>query len=110
MSKLLNDLIQNREELRAMEKSVTQAIKAERKAITLAKKPPPPPANKQMEMNKALREENARLRRLVAMLKKSNNSTYKQVGEMLGVSAGRARQIIDSERRHLLLNAKALEQ
>ena len=106
MSKLLNDLIQNREELRAMEKSVTQAIKAERKAITLAKKPPPPPANKQMEMNKELRAENARLRGLIAFLKKSDDSTYKEVAEMLGVSSTRAKVVVEQAQRKLSWDAQ----
>ena len=106
MSKLLDYLIKNRKELRASEKKFTQAIKAQRKAITQAKKPPPPPANKQMEMNKELRAENARLRGLIAFLKRADDSTYKQVAEMLGVSSTRAKVVVEQAQRRLSWDAQ----
>ena len=105
MSKLLDDLIQDRENLRLLEKKVTQAIKAERKAITAAKKQPPPP-NKQMEMNKELRIENARLRGLIALLKRADGSTYKEVGELLGVSGHRAIELVRREQNRLRWEAQ----
>ena len=101
MSKLLSVLIERREALREMEKSATQDIKAERRAISLAKKPPPTPVNKHIEMNKELRDENARLRGLIAFLKRADGSTYKEAGEMLGVSGERAKELIMREQMRL---------
>ena len=106
MSKLLSALTEERETLRELVRKTTLAMKEERKAITLAKKPPPPPANNQMEMNKALRKENARLRGMIAFLKKADDSTYKQVAEMLGVSTTRATQVIIQEQRKLCWEAQ----
>ena len=101
MSMLLSILIERRDALREMEKSATQDIKAERKAISLAKKPPSTPVNKQMEMNKVLRDENARLRGLIALLKRADGATYKEVGEMIDVSGGRAMELVRREQSRL---------
>ena len=101
MTKKLNSLIQRRDALREMEKSATQDIKAERKAIALAKKPPPTPVNKHIEMNKELRDENARLRGLIALLKRAEGATYKEIGEMMGVSGGRAMELVRREQTRL---------
>ena len=102
----LSDLIERREAVRAREIKLTRAIKAERKSVAKAKKPPPPPANKQKEMNKELRTENARLRGLIAFLKRADDSTYKQVAEMLGVSSTRAKVVIEQAQRRLSWDAQ----
>ena len=101
MSKLLKDLIEHREGLRAQEIKLTKEIKAERKAIAAAKKIPQPPTSKQIEMHKQLRDENSRLRGLVALLKRAEGSTYKEVGDMLGVSGDRAVQLVSREQSRL---------
>lgn len=105
MSASIDELIEAREKMRESTHRLTQEIKVKRKAISLGKKKPPPPS-KQLEANKALRAENARLRGMIALLKKADNSTYRQVAELLGVSCNRARVVIDSAKRDLRWEAQ----
>jgi len=50
---------------------------------------------------KELRSENARLRGLFALLSRADGRTYTEVGVMLGVTPGRARQVIEKSIRSL---------
>ena len=46
-------------------------------------------------------KENKRLRGLICLLIKTDDNTYKQVGELIGVSTGRAREIVKREMQML---------
>jgi len=108
MEKSLDEMIVEREEMRAKEKQLTAEIIAERRRLLDESKKMVEKSNIGSESYHALRSENARLRELLALLKRADGSTYKAVGEMLGVSAGRAKQLIDKHLRILRYHSHEL--
>jgi len=108
MEKSLDEMIVEREEMRAEEKQLTAEIKAERQRLLDESKKMVEKSNISSESYQSLRSENARLRELLALLKRADGSTYKAVGEMLGVSAGRAKQLIDKHMRILRYHSHEL--
>ena len=93
-------MIQARDKIREEDRRITQEIKAAKKAMSEAKKKTPT-TNVSFESYEKLRTENVRLRALIAVFKKSDNLTYEQVGEFLGVSSGRAKVLVDRGRYEL---------
>ena len=100
----LDVLIASREEARNKERELTQRIKAERARLTAKKKKDrqtKTTAGVTVEEWKCLKSENARLRGMVAVLLKDTGLTYKELGEKLFSSPGRARQIVERALRQL---------
>ena len=99
----LEELNKQRDILRSQEREITQKIKDERSRIAeekrIAKSSTKDPTISSETYHK-LKNDNSRLRGLLAMLSKTEN-TYNDVAEMLGVSVGRAREIVEKEKRFL---------
>ncbi|MFT6496234.1 MAG: DNA-directed RNA polymerase specialized sigma24 family protein [Cycloclasticus pugetii] len=101
----LSVLIEERERVRNKERSLTEEIKASRKKEADLKKSnrsDKKEANVTYESYQKLQNQNKRLRGIILTLHKLDGKTYAQAGEVLGVSATRARQIIAQEIRVLM--------
>lgn len=100
----LDTLLASREEARNKERELTQLIKTERARLAAEKKQANPhktTAGVTVEEWKNLKSENSRLRGMIAVLLKDTGLTYKQLGEKLYCSPGRAQQIVDRALRQL---------
>ena len=102
----IDALIEERERIRAIEKQLTIDIKIARESLK-KESPKVVCGGVSHETFLKVQYENKRLRRLIAILKRVDNNTYAKIGEFLGVSASRARELVEGERRYLLsLEAK----
>lgn len=56
--------------------------------------PPPKPKTKLQEDYHAMKKENAKIRKLLALALKENGGTYKHVAKEMGISLGRAKVLV----------------
>lgn len=92
----LNELIANQKNAESALAAIKQQVKDERASIAKEKKKE---SNEEewLSVRKELasaRDENSRLRRLIAILMRNNDHTYKVIAKELDCSATRARQIV----------------
>ncbi len=100
----LDDWLDEREKVRSRERQLTQKIKAERLRLTRIKHQvakEEAASGAESDSYKALVVEYGRLRRLCAALLKDEGITYKALGEKLGCSGSRAREIVERAYREL---------
>ena len=98
-SATLTDLIQEREAVRAKEKQLTQDIKAQRRKEVEERNNAP---KTETSTYTRIKSENQKLRGLIVLHGRSQGDTFKMIGEMLGCSGTRARQIMERQYRDLL--------
>jgi DNA-directed RNA polymerase sigma subunit (sigma70/sigma32) len=97
-------LIAEREKVRENEKKLTAQIKDERARLSVERKKAKATdaiAGVTLAEWRMLKSENARLRGMIAALLKDTGLTYKQLGEKLYCSPGRAREIVERALRQL---------
>jgi hypothetical protein len=90
----LDLLLEKRESLRLHEKQLTEQIKLHRKRKAANKTTPTRP---EILFKDQIKE----LQGVIAVLERGNGKTYANIGEMLEVSANRARQIVSKHIRRL---------
>lgn len=95
----LDLLLKKRDDAKDNVKLLTKEIMSERSRISEERKKAEAGMRASSKSYNKLQKENSRLRSLIAFIKKSGGATNKEVGEMLGVSATRAGQLIAKQER-----------
>jgi DNA-directed RNA polymerase specialized sigma subunit len=103
MSKL-EELISEREKIRAKEKHLTGMIQQERNRIAEdnRKNCEPKFTGVSVEVHNELLKEKTRLAGLLGIFARANGKTFKEIGEMLNVTPSRAQQLVNKEKKNLL--------
>ena len=99
MSDILQNLIDERDAIRAQESDLTEQIKEERRRIAEIAKDAKD-ANFETRYRE-LQEKHERLRGAFVVFSKLNGDTYRQAGEMLGIKPERAAQLMKRRARQV---------
>ena len=102
----LDGLIKEKAGLIAETEILKSKIKAERFNLSRARRND---SSIEMESYKELRAENSKLKGMISTIGRANGDTYKKIGEMIGVSPERARQIIEAQLRRFRGDAAKYE-
>lgn len=96
----LDELIEERDEIRRKEREIARLIKLERSRAAAERKRSAKTGRKAditMDELKELKHQNTRLRQINAALLKESGLTYKQLAERLECSPSRAREIVEKQ-------------
>jgi DNA-directed RNA polymerase sigma subunit (sigma70/sigma32) len=101
----IEKMIADREKIRSAEIVLTKQINIERKRLQdekkQEKKTNSSPSKRSVDEFKKLQAENSKLKQLLAIMYKDKGVTYKKIGETIGLSGGRVRQIVEQQMRFI---------